>query len=385
MDKSSEKNIFEKYSNGTITDEELLLLYNWYFEQFKSNRSYPDPEVFQKRMTEMDKAVLASLHKTERRTIPLKYVAAAFLLVAASFTFYFILKRINEKKYDAVYAIRPGGNKARLTLADGKSIDLTEARTGDLAKQGGVKISKTGDGELLYTVTATKSAGNEYNSIETPNGGEYMVCLPDGTKVWLNAASTLKYPATFSSLSERRVILSGEAYFEVAHNEKQQFIVQTARQCVRDIGTKFNINCYSEEPAIRTTLLEGSVAVIPTLPRRTSAHKGAVPVAESILRPGQQSLVTAEGIEISEGNAAESISWKNGSFQFRNDDLQTGMRQIARWYDITVEYEGAVPKDKLYGKVHRDNNLAKVLNMVLGSGISYEIKDRKVIIRSKIK
>ncbi|SEA49621.1 FecR family protein [Pedobacter hartonius] len=383
MDKSSEKNIFEKYGNGTITDQELLVLYNWYFEQFKSGQSYPDPEIFQKRMEEMDKAIFARLHKNERRTIPMKYVAAAFLLVAASFTFYFILQGINEKKYDAVYAITPGGNKARLTLANGKSIDLTDARTGDLAKQGGVKITKTGDGQLLYTATATRSAGNQYNSIETPNGGKYMVCLPDGTKVWLNAASTLKYPATFSSLSERRVILSGEAYFEVSHNEKQQFIVQTARQCVRDIGTKFNINSYSDEPGIRTTLLEGSVAVIPTLSHGISIHRGSGFVAESILKPGQQSVVSAEGIKISEANAAESISWKNGSFQFRNDDLQTGMRQIARWYDIEVEYDGAVPKDKLYGKVHRDNDLAKVLNMVLGSGISYEIKDRKVIIRSK--
>jgi transmembrane sensor len=390
MNKSSEKNLFEKYGNGSITEHELLLLHTWYFEQTRSEQPYPDPEVFKKRMEEMDTAVLGHLHLAERKIRFPKYVAAAFLLIAASFTFYFILRKVSSKKNDALYAaeIAPGGNKARLTLANGQSINLTNAHIGDLVKQGGVKITKTSEGTLIYTVTDGKPGNNnEYNTIETPKGGQYMVCLPDGTKVWLNAASTLKYPATFSSLSERRVLLRGEAYFEVFHNAKQPFIVQTDGQSVRDIGTKFNINSYAGEPGIKTSLLEGSVAVTPVLleEKDSPVHKGSKPgdIAKTILKPGQQSVVSAGGIKIAESNVYESISWKNGFFQFQNDDLETGMRQISRWYNVEVKYEGIVPNDRLDGKVHRDISLSRVLEILLSPNIPYRIEGRKVIIMNK--
>jgi transmembrane sensor len=256
-----------------------------------------------------------------------------------------------------------------------------------LAKQAGVKIIKTSDGLLTYTLTPAKSSTAEYNTLEIPKGGQYGVCLPDGTKVWLNAASTLRYPATFSSLSERRVVLSGEAYFEVVHDKKQPFIVETAYQSVRDIGTKFNINSYAEEPGIKTTLLEGSAAVSlnpskgGTVKSVTKQNAGSS-TYEKVISAGQQAILKNDRIEIAKINADESISWKNGFFQFQNDDLKTGMRQLARWYNVEIVYEGPVPTEKLDGKVYRNINLSSALQILLGTDVSYTIENRKVTIMS---
>jgi len=396
MNTSSKTNLFEKYGNGTITDQELLQLHHWYLEHAKASNAKLEPEIFQQRMAEMDNALFACLNKAERKFyISLYSKVAAFLIIAMSITFYFWNNWTNNEKPDTVYVtdVAPGGNRARLILANGRSIDLTTADNGELAKQAGVKIMKTSDGQLTYTLTGKQFLGRgkaaekaEYNTIEIPKGGQYGVCLPDGTKVWLNAASTLKYPATFSSLSERRVVLRGEAYFEVVHNAKRPFIVETDGQDVKDIGTKFNINSYREEPGVKTTVLEGSAAVMttPHSPKYLPGKKTAVDktVLFKVVKAGQQSILTDRGIAVADINADESISWKNGLFQFQNDDMQTVMRQIARWYNVEVQYEGAVPTEKLDGKVYRNIKLSKVLEILLSPGISYKIENRKVTIMS---
>jgi len=390
MENSSQTNLFEKYGNGTITDQELLQLQSWYLEYAKTSNPQLDPQVYEKRMKELDNAMMAHLNTVNRKRYTSTYVKiAAFLLIAMSITFYFLSTWNHSNNAGETYThdIAPGGNRAKLILANGKSIDLSNALNGELAKQAGVKIMKTSDGQLTYRVTNTKSGAAEYNTIEIPKGGQYGVCLPDGTKVWLNAASTLRYPATFSSLSERRVVLSGEAYFEVVHNAKQPFIVETAGLNVKDIGTKFNINSYTEEPGIKTTLLEGSAAVsiVPAKDAAISAQKtsSTPPIIVKVVKAGQQAVLTQERIAIAAINADEAISWKNGFFQFQNDDLKTGMRQIARWYNVDIIYEGVVPAEKLDGKVYRNINLSKVLELLLGSDISYKIENRKVTIMSK--
>jgi transmembrane sensor len=390
MDTSSKANLFEKYGNGTITDQELLQLHSWYLDYAKTSNPQLDPKVYEQRMEEMDNAVLARLSSPDRNFNASLYIkAAAFLLIALSITFYFRNSWSNKDQPGGSLAhdAAPGGSRAKLILANGKSIDLSNALNGELARQAGVKILKNKDGQLTYQLTSTKAGTAEYNTIEIPKGGQYGVCLPDGTKVWLNAASTLRYPATFSSLLERRVVLNGEAYFEVIHNEKQPFVVETAGLRVKDIGTKFNINSYTEEPEVKTTLLEGSAAIgfIPATAKSNSGQTNyaAKDTFVKIVKAGQQAVSTKKGIAITAINADESISWKNGFFQFQNDDIETGMRQIARWYNVDIVYEGPIPADKLDGKVYRNINLSKVLEILLGSDISYKIENHKVTIMSK--
>ncbi len=262
--------------------------------------------------------------------------------------------------------IAPGGNKATLTLADGTAIRLMEAPNGALARQGRVAINKAGEGEVVYDAShagPANAATLEYNTITIPRGGQYRLQLADGTKVWLNAASSLTYPTAFAG-SERRVVLTGEAYFEVAHNKKRPFRVQTATQQVEVVGTHFNVNAYADEPAVKTTLLEGAVRV---------ARRGAVDV--QVLRPGQQAVLAANGlIAVSETDTEAAVAWKNGLFQFRKADLKTVMRQMARWYDVDVAYEGAVPDKQFSGELYRSANASQVLDMLRYSNVHISIE-----------
>ncbi|MCX2479710.1 DUF4974 domain-containing protein [Pedobacter sp. MC2016-15] len=377
MGTSSDKNLFEKYGKGTITDQELLQLHHWYLEYARASDAKPDPELYEKNMADMDHVIMATIYPARTKFYISPYLKlAAFLLIALSITFFLYNTWNNRIQPESAFAydIAPGGHRAKLILADGRKIDLSQALNGELARQAGVKIIKSSDGQLTYRMTSRKS-GTEYNTIEIPKGGQYGVCLPDGTKVWLNAASTLKYPATFSSLSERRVVLSGEAYFEVVHNAKQPFIVQTARQQVKDIGTRFNINSYPDEPGIKTTLLEGSAAVSTVPP--------AGRLTERIVKQVEQAVLTSKGLVVAAINAEEAISWKNGFFQFQNDDISTGMRQIERWYNVEIVYKGTLTDEKLDGKLYRNMKLSAVLDILLGSDISYTIENRTVTIAGR--
>lgn len=269
--------------------------------------------------------------------------------------------------------IPPGGNKAILTLADGKTITLNEAANGELVKAEGIVIRKTGQGQLVYEVAGNDAgaATDTYNTISTPKGGTYQVILPDGTKVWLNAASTLKFPTSFVALNERKVELSGEAYFEVTKDIRQPFKVLTTKQEVQVLGTHFNISSYADESIVKTTLLEGSVKVKNLL---------GVKEANVILKPGQQAIVNEGEIKVTKADVDEVLAWKNGVFVFNDEPLESIMKKVSRWYDVEVVYEG-VDKNKLFGgSVSRFDNVSKVLRQLeLTGGVHFKVEEGRII------
>lgn len=302
-----------------------------------------------------------------------KLAAAASILIAIFAGFYFYSGTGNtlnsittvNAKHDAA----PGGNKATLTLSDGSQISLTDAGNGQLAEQAGVKITKNADGQLVYAIVPSDTKELAYNTISTPRGGVYQINLPDGTSVWLNAASSIKFPTTFAHLSQRKVELKGEAYFEVAKNKKLPFIVSTAQQQVEVLGTHFNINSYEDEGEVKTTLLEGSVKV----------SAGNV----MLLKAGQQAtlgLRSAGKIKVSPANIEQAMAWKNGFFHFEKETLHSVLRQLSRWYDVEVVYQVDRPDDEFVGDIPRGVKLSEVLKILEFEGTHFKIEGRKLFV-----
>ena len=275
--------------------------------------------------------------------------------------------------------IIPGSNKATLTLADNTSISLDDAKDGVLGQQGNTQLIKHKDGQLSYQTAANykQRAASEpvYNLLTTPRGGQYQLVLPDGSKVWLNAASRLKYPTSFSG-KERVVELQGEAYFEIVHNPSMPFKVSLSSAKgampahVEVLGTHFNIKAYPDEPATHTTLLEGSVKV----------HKGN---AASLLRPGQQARWNDNtDISVTTADIEEVIAWKNGLFKFDEATIGDVMRQLARWYDVEVVYINGIPRDLFQGEIYRNVNVSKVLKVLEASGVHFTVEGKKILVKA---
>lgn len=300
-------------------------------------------------------------------------VAAVVLWIGISIFYPRVITQSQTKT--AVYAndISSGGNKAVLTLADGKEILLDEVADGKLAQQNNMIISKTAAGQVVFNINqaayadlaSVKVDPNAYNTITTPRGGDYMLILPDGSKVWLNAASSLQFPVSFAG-TERKVILKGEGYFEVKNNKNASFKVIAQGLEVKVLGTHFNVNAYEDEAGVTTTLIEGSVKIIKN-------DKAA------LLSPGEQAFVN-ESITIAQASS-EAIAWKDGFTSFKDADIETIMRAVSRWYDIDVKYKSKIPRKLFTGSVSRGANLSEVLNSLqyLG-GVHFKIEGRVVII-----
>ncbi len=264
----------------------------------------------------------------------------------------------------------PGGNKAILTLADGTKVELDTASNGTVTKQGNITVIKL-DGQLAYNVEGNLAREAVYNTITTPKGGQYRLLLADGSKVWLNAASSLRFPTTFTS-KERRVELTGEGYFEVAHNTEKPFYVSVREMDVKVLGTHFNINSYQDDEVIRTTLLEGSVFVSSKKIKRAA-----------VLKPGQQALLNGVQLDVKKDIDTEVImAWKNGKFNFDGDNIQTVMRQLEKWYDVQVEYRGDITTEEFVGVISRNVNLSEILNMLeKTNAVDFELKGKKIIVK----
>lgn len=301
-------------------------------------------------------------------------IAATILCIAAlSIYFYNNQQQIkpqvvkNKMKAD----IAPGSNRAILTLSNGSKISLNDAKIGTVSNQNGTLITKANDSGLVYKGVNPNKGEMLFNRIETPRGGQYQISLPDGTKVWLNASSSLKYPLAFSE-KERKVELEGEAYFEVAKNRLQPFKVFTKSQTVEVLGTHFNVNSYNDEPSTKTSLIEGSISVMYNL---KTAHR--------ILRPGQQSILTDQNVILKNIDIDEVVAWKNGYFKFNQESLQSILRKISRWYDVDIEYtdEASIEKLSFSGTLSKYSNVSKVLNKLeLTNSVRFKIIDRKIIV-----
>ncbi|MBE9602182.1 FecR family protein [Pedobacter sp. MC2016-24] len=313
-------------------------------------------------------------------------IAAAVLVILSIGAFFFVQRTAvlkHESDHLTANDIEPGGNKAILTLGNGRKIILNDAGLGTLAEQGGITISKTADGKLIYNLAATPDAVAKgktdrkdiYNTIATPKGGQYQVNLPDGTSVWLNSASSLKFSTAFKSQHKREVELTGEAYFEVAHDQKKPFVVVTRGQEVEVLGTHFNINSYADEPEVKTTLVKGRVRVSPT-------QKGhSIKLNPAILKPGEQAVLTANEMTLKTVDLESVIAWKKGYFLMKDEDIFSVMRKIERWYDVEIVYAGDFSGSTFEGSVSRFKNVSEILRKFeLTGNMHFKIEGRRITV-----
>lgn len=380
--------LIERYQSGKASPEDVQALNDWYRSFDDSHVAFTAAEGDTEAQLE-ERIKNRILHTLQERSAPadnrfrwrMPAVAAA-VLVLLSAALYFLLPYRSLQQQQVSIAeqpvndIAPGGNKAVLTLADGSTIVLDSASNGTISQQGNIQIQKLDNGLLAYTVngrTITENDENFYNTITTPRGGQYQVTLADGTLVWLNAASSIRFPVVFTG-AERKVTITGEAYFEVAKNAAMPFKVKAAASEIEVLGTHFNVNAYEDEASIKTTLLEGSVKV--------SATASSVKHAPVLLKPGQQSSISKAGIISvqTDADTEEAMAWRNGRFQFRSADLQSILRQISRWYDVDVVYQGKVDLH-FTGQLARNANVSNVFEKLALTGeVNFRIDGKKIIV-----
>lgn len=378
MNEQKAQILIDKYNNGTASPEERAWVDHWYMKE-ASGKRLTEEEDFEHLNQEIWEGTLKRSGLSEKKPQPeiwsrIAAAAAVLLLIAAGTYFYktAYLPDSPKKVQQYVQDIPAGGNKAVLTLANGEKVILTDVGEGKIAEQAGINISKTAEGQLIYTIDPASAQNANipitYNTIETPKGGQYQINLPDGTRVWLNSSSTLKYPTRFVA-KERKVELKGEGYFEVARDLGKPFRVRSNQQEVEVLGTHFNVNAYPDENGIRTTLLEGSVKV------KESGHL-------AVLKPGEQSVLKGNSMTVDKVDTEMAIAWKEGYFMFKNASLQTLMRQLSRWYDVEVTYRGEIPPILFSGKVHRNTSLAQTLELLSFSKVNFKIEGKKMSILS---
>lgn len=362
--------LLQKKQAGKCTPEENAFLESWYAQW---NKDLPlgltEGELLEDLI--IIKKMTGNL-PAESKSGKLKQsllIAASLLLILSTGLFFYV--RTQKPAYNLAFQdIKPGGNKATITLANGQKLDLKNIK-------GGVVIDKSSlgynDGTTISEIISTKDAVQEL-MLSTPRGGQYHITLSDGTKVWLNAASSIKFPSSFAGLKERRVELTGEAYFKVVHDAKQPFRVLSAGQIAEDLGTSFNINSYADEPLSKTTLVEGSMQIQSL---KNPAYKNPI-----LLAPNQQASINAAGaVSLNLVNPDEALDWKNGYFIFESEDIESVMRRISRWYDVEVVFEGKVPNDKFGGTVSRFSNVSKVLSKLeLTNKVHFRIEERRIIV-----
>ncbi|SMD10290.1 FecR family protein [Pedobacter nyackensis] len=372
LDKTEILNLASRISEGAATDEEIRR-YNVIYRQFQQSEATPmDTEGVNLLREQMIENINQQLIPPARANIRLwitRIAASIILIGSVAAGFYFLNSSQKDLAKQAV--VVPGGNKAILTLADGKRIILDTAH-GLISKEANIAVSNAANGIISYEKLKSALNGTqlEFNKIETPRGGTYRVNLSDGTRVWLNSASTLRYPVAYSK--EQRVVeLEGEAYFEVAKDRSHPFKVKSKGQIVEVLGTHFNVNGYDDEPFTKTTLLEGSIMV--------STVKNKM-----VLKPMQESL-NSNGVLSGQQtvDADEAVAWKNGYFQFNDENLESVMRQISRWYDVEVVFVGKPSNKKFNGMISRSKGIKIALEIMEATGnVRFKMEGRKLIVKT---
>ncbi|MBO9728530.1 MAG: FecR family protein [Chitinophaga sp.] len=371
--------MLNRYRNGTATREEIAFLESWFdaadpaedFITAENEARYEDLKATLKSKIDAEIANADTSRPVVKRMLIRRWAAAAAIAAVIGTGILFFVRQHPSSSQRHLTAYATGAPTLR--LADGTVIALDSSADGQIASQQGVVISKEKDGTLLYktTSTANGNAGQE-NVLSTPAGMKFKIMLPDGSTVWLNAASKLKYPATFST-TNRTVKLEGEAWFDIAPAANQPFIVQSGQQSVLVLGTEFNVNAYPEEGLSKTTLIQGSVKV--------SNNSGSV-----VIQPGQQAICngnTNNTIRTISADTEKETAWINNLFSFKNDNLPSVMREISRWYNIQVKYRGQIPDERFYGEISRNSKLSDVLKILEINGITFEINDNVITVTNK--
>lgn len=363
MDKAQIKAMLQRYAAGTATPEEQALVERWFY-----NRSAELPT-----MTEIDRDLAEVWEHIRPQAVVRKLwpriAAAAAILIAIGTAAVFLMHQRNIQQIQQIVQndIAPGHNQATLTLANGQKIVLTKGLKGQLASQGGTTITATNNDIAYNSIEENEQVS--YNTLATARGEQspYPLVLADGTKVWLNAESSITFPTTFTG-RERIVKVTGEAYFDVKHNPNQPFRVQVKDQVVEDIGTSFNINAYTDEPVTKTTLITGSI--------RT---------ADKILKPGQAAIVSASGVKVVTANPDEVTAWMSGQFRFDDEPLDELLRKAARWYDIKVVYDQEGYKQETYaGVTTRYASVSQLLSKLEKAGdLKFRLEGHTVKVTAK--
>lgn len=382
MDNDIFRKLLQKHADGQALspeeEEQLRQLYDQLLaEEIAATAEDPSPGPGEERGIVMRQRIDQHIadHRTKRfRFDRTRYIAAAILvgLILLAGTYWF--RTGNHQELAQQEDILPGSHKARLTLADGSVISLNDARNGTIATQSGVRVEKDAEDNIRYKANGNPEAmPSAINTIATPNGGQYRVTLPDGSVAMLNAASSLSYPVQFSD-KERRVKMTGEVYFEIEKKPvpggkgNVPFFVETAGQEVQVLGTHFNINAYSNETAIRTTLVEGSVKI------RSNTGQSA------LLKPGQQAVL-AKQLDVQQADIQQQLAWVNGDFVFRGETLESILRQVERWYDVKVEYPPHIGKMRFNGMVSRSQPLSAIVKMIQATKkATVTVKKRRFIV-----
>lgn len=380
--------LIQKYNRNECTEAEQALVEQWLMDEHRKSDVVPGEQKIAAVNARMRTSLLNYIQPDEvkrpvKRSLWYKWTAAAAVLFFLSISFYLYQKQeAPGASTDAErMALSPAKKSATLMLADGRRILLNDASQGELAKEAGVKITKTANGEVVYEILGGQTqAKGATNTLSTAKGETYILMLPDKSKVWLNAASSLTYSLNFTAAPERRVVLKGEAYFEIAgakdkHGKKIPFVVKTATQEVEVLGTHFSINSYTDEPAVSTTLMEGSVKVHPLNSN----------FAPAILKAGQQSLTDENGIAVKEVDTGSFIDWKNGVFIFKKEALPSIMRRVGRWYNADIEYPEGWPGNEVFeGRLSRFDQVNTVLSMLEETGdVQFVIKGRRILVYPK--
>ncbi|RFZ90912.1 FecR family protein [Mucilaginibacter conchicola] len=386
--------LFERYYNKTATpqeraelfavieagerDDELSALIKRSWDDLDTNEDIfgnVKAERMLQNILRAEKEVPTSpIRKKFRGWFPILSAAAILLITGIAL---YQHKKINTtpaviavKKQKPANDALPGGNKATLTLANGKTIVLDDAADGTIAEQGNTLIKKAADGHIIYN-TAALDNGNTapvINTITTPRGGQYQVALPDGTQAWLNSASSITFPTRFTG-KNRQISITGEVYFEVTKNKNMPFRVNTHRAEIEVLGTHFNVMAYDDEQVMKTTLLEGAVKI----------NSGTF---SAKLIPGQQAQINNNGKNkvLNDVDLDDEIAWKNGIFQFKDAKIDVILRQAARWYDVDVKYLHQIPDKEFNGRLSRNVKASELLNMLKYTGVDISIKGNNIIV-----
>jgi transmembrane sensor len=360
--------LLKKFKAGTAAAEENRLVEEWLQQYRSGEESGLGDEELQAAQARVWNKVLQEQKPARRvRLLPRMAAAASVMFLLGTGGYFYFRQQAEPATQFAKLDIPPGKHTATLTLANGKKIVLADALSGQLAKEAGVTITKTGSGQLVYTVTGKAEAADQMNTLSTARGETYQVILPDGTRVWLNAASSLTYPARFSGMG-RNVTLAGEGYFEVAKDKSHPFKVAAAGQDITVLGTHFNVNAYTDEPAAKTTLLEGSVKV-------------AANNRLQLIKPGQQVSFINNQFKVEAIDTGLATAWKNGQTLFDDEDIQTIMRQVSRWYNVEVVYEGKIPNRRFEGGISRRSNLSSLLKVLEANNIHCTLENNRITIK----
>lgn len=378
--------LLEAYVNKTYTHEELdeLLVYiqkgeneeavhsfmEVYYLQLKESKDLPEPN-----WEQMLEHIVTTTSEEEQGTVPfkskyawVKYAAASILVITVGITGYFFFNKYNRKdladttrieKSASVNDVVPATDKAILTLANGSQVILDSTSAQQL-QQPGAQLAIQ-QGKVQYKQT-DQSPQDVYNTITTPRGGQYHLVLADGTKVWLNAASSISFPVAFSG-NKREVSITGEAYFEVVHKNNQPFFVKSKNQVTEDLGTAFNIQSYDDNASVKTTLVEG-----------------AIKVNDKLLHPGEQAINENNQLRVAKANMEEVTAWRKGLFYFANTDFQNAMKVLGRWYDLDIVYKRSIPDRRFEGKIPNSYNLGDVLAVLRASDVHFSLRGKTLTV-----